>query len=162
METLKNTNVKNVNSNVKNLTSKEAKNAFIKQRKNEIKNDLDLSKIDFDKLNKVTDKIKNSVIGKRDFMYKFELLNIEKSEQKKFRTKIRKQRNALINSFLKSVSEKNTEIIKKNFNLFKDFYLKNYVTNDFQIESICSKNSDKETTELVSLFLDTSKKLNLI
>lgn len=151
-----------------NLTTSENKEKFFNAKKKSIKNEseikLDFTKIDFINLEKTTSKLKaNSTSNKGNFMYKFELMNNLTDQQKKsLRRKIRSKRKDLISSFLKSVSLKDKDLILKSFKEFKTFYFKNCIVNDFTINSIASKNSDKETIELIVIFLNVVKQLNLL
>lgn len=153
---------------VVNLTASENKEKFFNAKKESIKNEseikLDFTKIDFINLEKTTSKLKanSTSTNKGNFMYKFELDNLDEQQKKSLRRKLRGERKDLISSFLKSVSLKDKDLILKSFNEFKTFYFKNHIVNDFSINSIASKNSDKETIDLIIIFLNVVKQLNLI
>jgi hypothetical protein len=154
------TTEKNLNSTKKvvDLTKKENKEKYFNAKKESIKND---SEFNFDdiNINNIVSKIKVKEKTDRQKMYKFENQNLNSDEQKVQRRKIRNERNKLIDNILFSYQSKNVENLKKNVDLFKTFYLKTYIKNDYTIISLSSNNRDKETTEKLDVALEIIKKI---
>lgn len=141
-----------------NLNDKATKENFFNAKKEAIKND---SEFNFDdiNINNIVSKIKVKEKTDRQKMYKFESQNLSSDEQKVQRRKIRNERNKLIDNILFSYQQKNVENLKKNVELFKTFYLKTYVKNDYSILSLSSNNRDKDTTEKLTVALEIIKKI---
>lgn len=146
------------------LSNEQKKQITIEQRKNEVKNDLKTSKIDFnntDLLNLINtvDSIKTTEKNISVYMYKFERLDLDKQKEKKYRATLRKQRNIIFNNVFRFFKEKNEKELINQFNIFNEFYLKEYILNDYSLNSIASNRSDKETLKNVKTFLDIRKLL---
>lgn len=148
-----------------NLTSKEANNAFIEAKKEALKNDTSIS-LDFlkelDKLNlktKEEDLKKESTKGANNgnYLYKYELLNLNSDEKTTKRKNLRKQKNAICNNLILAKKAKNVEKLKLYLNTFLDFYKKEFILNDFSLNSFCAKNTDDKHKNLYSDALEIVK-----
>lgn len=159
-----------------NVTSEKSiadkKQNVIEKRKEEIKNssnkvksiiDTDLSTLDLNNIKDLLSKSKLKVekeSNERFQMYKFERLGLSDKEEKRERTKVRKQRNKFIDNILYFLSVDKTKELKAEIKSFKEFYLKTYTLNDYSIKSIASDNSDKETLEKVKFMFAIIAKTN--
>lgn len=82
--------------------------------------------------------------------------SLNEDERKAARRKLKKQRNKLVNWLLcaandlkKSQSKENQSDFVSAAKEFNSFYLKNYIVNDYSIDSICSANSkDRKTLQI--------------
>ena len=98
--------------------------------------------------------VENQKQGARE-IYKLSS-ELNEDERKTARRKLKKQRNNLIKLLLASANDlksKNNSENQKSFldaaKSFNDFYLKNYVLNDYSIDSISSSNAkDRATLEI--------------
>lgn len=149
------TSEKEIANNKKNVIAK---------RKEEIKNSKNsiFENNDFLSLEKKVSslKVKEKVSSnERKKMYKFENSNLTKEETKKLRQKMRTIRNRFANNVILHFQQKNEELLKKEVKEFKEFYLKNYILNDYSLISISFNNRDKETINLLNPFLEIVKLL---
>lgn len=156
------TTTKNLGNKI--TSEKEIKNKkeeVIKKRKEEIKNSENsiFENSDFLSLEKKIFqlKVKEKTNNERKLMYKFEKTNLSKEETKKLRSKMRNIRNKFANNVILYFQKKEEINLKKEVNLFKEFYLKNYILNDYSLISISSNNRDKDTTEILTNFLEIVK-----
>ena len=98
--------------------------------------------------------VESQKIGARE-IYKLSA-ELSEDERKTARRKLKKQRNNLVKFLLASANDlklKNNAENQKSFlsaaKLFNEFYLKNYVLNDYSIDSISSSNAkDRATLEI--------------
>ena len=98
--------------------------------------------------------VESQKIGARE-IYKLSS-ELSEDERKTARRKLKKQRNNLVKFLLASANDvkiKNNAENQKTFlsaaKSFNDFYLKNYVLNDYSIDSISSSNAkDRATLEI--------------
>lgn len=82
--------------------------------------------------------------------------DLSEDERKTKRRKLKRERNNIIknmlhcaNIFKVKKSKENETNFFDSVKLFKDFYFKNYLLNDFSIDSICSTNSkDRDTLQI--------------
>ena len=100
--------------------------------------------------------VENQKIGARE-IYKLSA-ELSEDERKTARRKLKKQRNNLIKILLASANDlklKNNSENQKSFlsaaKSFNDFYLKNYVLNDYSIDSISSSNAKDRATLQIAL-----------
>ena len=100
--------------------------------------------------------VENQKIGARE-IYKLSA-ELSEEERKTARRKLKKQRNNLVKFLLASANDvkiKNNAENQKTFlsaaKSFNDFYLKNYVLNDYSIDSISSSNAKDRATLQISL-----------
>ena len=100
--------------------------------------------------------VENQKIGARE-IYKLSS-DLSEEERKTARRKLKKQRNNLVKFLLASANElkiKNNSENQKSFidaaKSFNTFYLKNYVLNDYSIDSISSANAKDRTTLQIAL-----------
>ena len=116
---------------------------------------LDLENLDnanFDLLiNEVSKNLKQKKETSKDKMYKIEV-------DKKQRQILRKKRNKFVDNVLFFQSQKMTNELKNEINLFNEFYKETYLLNDYSLNSICQNNSDNETKIKTKLFLQIVKK----
>lgn len=89
-------------------------------------------------------------------------IEMDKKTKNKFRKQTRNQRNSFLDSFLRLQNSKNIVGIKKEFKVFKSFYIERYNVNDFTVESFARGNSDDETIIDLKIVLSILKKNNLI
>jgi hypothetical protein len=133
----------------------------IEKRKNQIKNSENsiFENTDFLNLEKKVSalKVKEKISIDRQKMYKFESTISDLKELKKQRSKMRNIRNRYANNIILQFQKKNEIELKKEVKEFKDFYLKNYVLNDFSLLSISSNNRDKETELILNSMLEIIK-----
>lgn len=160
---------------INDLTNKENKEKFFKERSEAIKNGTDKQKrisnkdflnIDLDKLN--LDDLKNLTKkeikieknqGNKDVLYKFQLNDkLSTDKQKKERMRLRRERNKFLNNIIFYFNENNTSETKKEIKNFIDFYKKEYVKNDVSFESLSANNSDDETKIKIKVVLQLIKK----
>lgn len=112
----------------------------------------DLDSKNFDELlNSLASNIKQNKTEKEK-IYKKE--NLTKSE----RQTLRKKRDRFINNVILFASNKDNDNLKKEINLFNEFYKENYFKNDYSENSIRQNNSDNDTKIKVKLFLQIIKK----
>ena len=100
--------------------------------------------------------VESQKIGARE-IYKLSA-ELSEDERKTARRKLKKQRNNLVKFLLASANEvkiKNNAENQKTFlsaaKSFNDFYLKNYVLNDYSIDSISSSNAKDRATLQIAL-----------
>lgn len=100
--------------------------------------------------------VENQKIGARE-IYKLSA-ELSEEERKTARRKLKKQRNNLVKFLLASANDlklKNNTENQKSFldaaKSFNDFYLKNYVLNDYSIDSISSSNAKDRATLQIAL-----------
>ena len=100
--------------------------------------------------------VENQKIGARE-IYKLSA-ELSEEERKTARRKLKKQRNNLVKFLLASANDlklKNNAENQKSFlsaaKSFNDFYLKNYVLNDYSIDSISSSNAKDRATLQIAL-----------
>ena len=100
--------------------------------------------------------VENQKIGARE-IYKLSS-ELSEEERKTARRKLKKQRNNLVKFLLASANDvkiKNNAENQKTFlsaaKSFNDFYLKNYVLNDYSIDSISSSNAKDRATLQIAL-----------
>lgn len=153
---LKNTDSKNL----QNVTKKETE-----KKKEEVKNtsknisllESDLSKLDSTNLelliSQTTEKAKKEKLikGKKGSskMYKIEV-------NTKIRRQLREKRNELIWDILNN--SKNSKNPKNQIDEFDKFYKEFYTLNDYTLDSLCRKNSEDNSKELVLLGLEVIKR----
>lgn len=100
---------------------------------------------DFDFFSNITDLIPSNKGGKKESLYKKEIL--EQMQGKSIKNKRDKIRKMLL-TFCSSVSSANEKNAKRIFVEFEKFYKEIFVTNDYSFASVCSsqrKDSEKET-----------------
>ena len=100
--------------------------------------------------------VESQKIGARE-IYKLSA-ELSEDERKTARRKLKKQRNNLVKFLLASANDvkiKNNAENQKTFlsaaKSFNDFYLKNYVLNDYSIDSISSSNAKDRATLPIAL-----------
>ena len=100
--------------------------------------------------------VESQKIGARE-IYKLST-ELSEDERKTARRKLKKQRNNLVKFLLASANDvkiKNNAENQKTFlsaaKSFNDFYLKNYVLNDYSIDSISSSNAKDRATLQIAL-----------
>ena len=100
---------------------------------------------DFDFFSNISDLIPSNKGGKKESLYKKEILEqMSGKSMKNKRDKIRK----MLLTFCSSVSSANEKNAKRIFVEFEKFYSEIFVTNDYSFSSVCSsqrKDSEKET-----------------
>ena len=100
---------------------------------------------DFDFFSNISDLIPSNKGGKKESLYKKEILEqMNGKSMKNKRDKIRK----MLLTFCSSVSVANEKNAKRIFVEFQKFYSEIFVTNDYSFSSVCSsqrKDSEKET-----------------
>lgn len=100
---------------------------------------------DFDFFSNISDLIPSNKGGKKESLYKKEILEqMSGKSMKNKRDKIRK----MLLTFCSSVSSANEKNAKRIFVEFQKFYSEIFVTNDYSFSSVCSsqrKDSEKET-----------------
>ena len=100
---------------------------------------------DFDFFSNISDLIPSNKGGKKESIYKKEILEqMNGKSMKNKRDKIRK----MLLTFCSSVSSANEKNAKRIFVEFQKFYSEIFVTNDYSFASVCSsqrKDSEKET-----------------
>ena len=100
---------------------------------------------DFDFFSNISDLIPSNKGGKKESLYKKEILEqMNGKSMKNKRDKIRK----MILTFCSSVCSANEKNAKRIFVEFQKFYSEIFVTNDYSFASVCSsqrKDSEKET-----------------
>lgn len=146
---------------------KEQKNALIEKRKEEIKNpklsnknllELDLNNLDLSNIKGlIKENVKTKEISTKFQMYKFERTDLSTKEQKKKRTQIRNKRNKLTDNILYFFSNDKKEELKKEINLFNQFYKETYILNDLSLISICQSNADEDTKIKLNFMLKIVK-----
>ena len=156
------TNAKNIETKVTSEKSiLDAKNATIEKRKEQIKNSQNsiFDNVDFMNLEKKVSsiKVKESITKEAQKMYKFELSKLDAKQQKRERTKLRNKRNKFANNVILHFQKKNESELRKEIDLFKEFYKANYILNDYSLISLSSNNRDEDTKILLNSFLDIVK-----
>ena len=100
---------------------------------------------DFDFFSNISDLIPSNKGGKKESLYKKEILEqMNGKSMKNKRDKIRK----MLLTFCSSVCSANEKNAKRIFVEFEKFYKEIFVTNDYSFSSVCSsqrKDSEKET-----------------
>ena len=100
---------------------------------------------DFDFFSNISDLIPSNKGGKKESLYKKEILEqMNGKSMKNKRDKIRK----MLLTFCSSVCSANEKNAKRIFVEFQKFYSEIFVTNDYSFASVCSsqrKDSEKET-----------------
>ena len=100
---------------------------------------------DFDFFSNISDLIPSNKGGKKESLYKKEILEqMNGKSMKNKRDKIRK----MLLTFCSSVCSANEKNAKRIFVEFQKFYSEIFVTNDYSFSSVCSsqrKDSEKET-----------------
>ena len=100
---------------------------------------------DFDFFSNISDLIPSNKGGKKESLYKKEILEqMNGKSMKNKRDKIRK----MLLTFCSSVASANEKNAKRIFVEFQKFYSEIFVTNDYSFSSVCSsqrKDSEKET-----------------
>ena len=100
---------------------------------------------DFDFFSNISDLIPSNKGGKKESLYKKEIL--EQMNGKSMKNKRDKIRKTLL-TFCSSVCSANEKNAKRIFVEFQKFYSEIFVTNDYSFSSVCSsqrKDSEKET-----------------
>lgn len=150
--------MKKILKNTDSQTLKNQTKEFFNEKNQKIKEfdflESELSKIDEDVLQtlvlEMTEKAKKEKIVKsqkgKSSLYKIEV-------NTKLRRELRDERNLLIMDILNN--SKNPKIQIENFD---KFYKKTYLLNDYSLDSISSKNSDKNTKEFLKLGLELIKR----
>ena len=139
-------------------TIKSSKKGF----KNEVAttNENATSVMNFDFLNSFSlEKFKTIDVQKQGAREIYKLsAELSEEERKTARRKLKKQRNNLVKFLLASANDvkiKNNAENQKSFlsaaKSFNDFYLKNYVLNDYSIDSISSSNAKDRATLQIAL-----------
>ena len=82
----------------------------------------------------------------------------ENESSKQFRNRIRKERNNLISQVNYASSINDKAILKTSIASFNKFYKETYSINDYSLESLLRKNSDKDTIVNCKLALITIKR----
>ena len=118
------------------------------------------NEMNFDFLNSFSlEKFKTIEIQKQGAREIYKLSSdLNEEERKTARRKLKKQRNNLVRFLLASANDlklKNNSENQKSFlsaaKSFNDFYLKNYVLNDYSIDSISSSNAKDRATLQIAL-----------
>lgn len=124
---------------------------------------LDLDKINIKDLLNENKSLRTAKVskGKKGGLYKPTAKN-ENESLKNFRNRIRTKRNTYIENVFRFFEAGNTKELKEEFESFNKFYKETYLVNDFSLESLTRKNSDKSTQARIKLFFHTLKKANLI
>lgn len=120
--------------------------------------DMDMEKLNLSDLLKNNKALQSKLTtkkGSKDKMYN----NIpeDKEARKNFRTKIRKERNTILENVITSYQLEDKEVLKTSIKSFLDFYKKEYVKNDFEITSLARLNSDKNTLTKIKIVLKIVK-----
>ncbi len=146
----------NKKTNVKNqkqlLNEKEQ---LVKEALNSNLDELNLDSL----LDKVTVKNPTATNGERKSSLYKELDN--KKLDKQQRKTVRNKRNKLINNILFYAQQKQLKELKETIKEFNSFYKETYLLNDYSINSIASKNSDKDTMEKVEIFFKIVKEFKI-
>lgn len=119
---------------------------------------------DFDFFSNISDLIPSNKGGKKESLYKKEILEqMSGKSMKNKRDKLRK----ILFTFCSSVSSANEKNAKRIFVEFEKFYKKTFVINDYSFSSVCSsqrKDSEKETIakgmDIFAKFAKASEKKN--
>ena len=119
---------------------------------------------DFDFFSNISDLIPSNKGGKKESLYKKEILEqMSGKSMKNKRDKIRK----MLLTFCASVCSANEKNAKRIFVEFEKFYSEIFVTNDYSFSSVCSsqrKDSEKETIakgmDIFAKFAKASEKKN--
>ncbi len=84
----------------------------------------------------------------KNFLYKFQVdeKGLNEKQQKKNRNKLRRQLENICNKFVTNVKD-----VDANTKEFISFYKKNYILNDFSIESLSNSNSSRKEDILNAL-----------
>lgn len=137
------------------------KNLIIEKRKNQIKNSETsiFENVDFMNLeHKIKDlKVKEKISKDRQKMYKYPSECNTKELEKRFREARRKDIKKYSNNIILFFQQKNEIELKKEVNSFNEFYLKNYILNDYSILSISSNNRDEFTLTFITPMLEIIK-----
>jgi hypothetical protein len=143
-----------------NLTTKNANEAFLNAKKDSIKNDTKIENFDFlkdlDNLNLKTNvdtlkQVSTKVLNNGNYLYKYELLDLDSEEKTSKRKKLRREKKSICSNIVYFKSKKEIENLKNSVSKFLDFYKKEFILNDFSINSFCAKNTDDENK---NLFID--------
>lgn len=137
MTNVKNANVKNANKNVKVETAK-----------------IEAVKLNLDMLsNEIKEKAKHIVKTEKQYLYKYPAEwtknDIQSKQGKQFRTKCRKAIQRFSNNIFCFADMQETEKLINEINLFKIFYLENYLINDFSVDSITTSEDNKKDISLM-------------
>ena len=150
--------VSNEAKKVLNLNEAKNKDIVLKAKKEAIKEGtkFNFKDLDFVNLRKETEKIKVSKSSKsltKNFLYKFERLELDTKKQKSLRVKIRKNLTNKIDNIIYYFNEQNEKDLILSIKDFKDFYLDTYVLNDYSITSICANNTDVDKIKKIEMVL---------
>ena len=156
--------VSNEAKKVLNLNEAKNKDIVLKAKKEAIKEGtkFNLKDIDFLNLKNETIKLKVEKTKKsttKNFLYKFERLNLGEAKEKSLRKKFRTILNNHVDNCLYHFNNDDESNLILSIEEFKKYYLETYILNDYSISSMCANNTDKEKIKKVSLFL---KVFNLI
>lgn len=83
----------------------------------------------------------------------------KKAKLKRFRSKVRKQRNRLIGQIINLKKDNNKAELKDTITAFKSFYTTHYINQDYSINSLAKANSDKDTLANIKLALAIIKRV---
>ena len=151
-------NVSNKTKKVLNLNDAKNKDIVLKAKKEAIKEGtkFNFKDLDFVNLRKETEKIKVTKSSKsltKNFLYKFERLELDEKKQKSLRVKIRKNLSNKIDNIIYYFNEQNENDLILSIKDFKVFYLDTYVLNDYSINSICANNTDVDKIKKIEIAL---------
>lgn len=111
---------------------------------------------DFDFFANITDLIPSNKGGKKESLYKKDVLEqMSGKSLKNKRDKIRK----ILFTFCSSVSTANDKNAKRIFAEFEKFYKDVFVTNDYSFASVCSSQRKDSEKEIISKGMDIFAKL---
>lgn len=144
------------NESLKNESEKIVKNNFENVSDDFIKNLDSLNLENLEKINLKND-YSHKVGNKKDNLYKNK--PIEKEQQRNFRHKMRDDRKKFENKIGFFYKNNDSENLKKEIKLFLDFYKKEYVLNDFSLNSLVYPNADEKTKEDTTEFLTILKQI---
>ena len=111
---------------------------------------------DFDFFANITDLIPSNKGGKKESLYKKDVL--EQMSGKSLKNKRDKVRKILF-TFCSSVSSANDKNAKRIFAEFEKFYKDVFVTNDYSFASVCSSQRKDSEKEIISKGMDIFAKL---
>ena len=106
---------------------------------------------DFDFFSNISDLIPSNKGGKKESLYKKEILEqMNGKSMKNKRDKIRK----MLLTFCSSVSSANEKNANRIFVEFKKFYSEIFVTNDYSFASVCSSQRKDTEKEIIAKGMD--------
>ena len=106
---------------------------------------------DFDFFSNISDLIPSNKGGKKESLYKKEIL--EQMNGKSMKNKRDKIRKTLL-TFCSSVSSANEKNAKRIFVEFQKFYSEIFVTNDYSFASVCSSQRKDTEKEIIAKGMD--------